>query len=259
MSESILCERCEKNNDIVIITFNKPEKLNALSVEDLQELDTLVEQLHEDKSCRVIIITGRGRGFIAGADISKLKTASKEHAMMYSRWAKRLYEKIERGRQTVIAAVNGYALGGGLELAISCDIRVAAESAKLGLTETSLGSIPGSCGTLRLPRLIGLGYAKEMLATAEKIPAARAAEIGLVNHVVPDDELMEYTLALAERIACNSTTAIGIGKRLMTDGLEMDIHRAMELETLMIGANYGGHDQREGMAAFMEKRKHVFE
>ena len=111
-----------------------------ICVEDLQELDTLIEQLHEDKSCRVIIITGRGRGFIAGADISKLKTASKEHAMMYSRWAKRLYEKIERGRQTVIAAVNGYALGGGLELAISCDIRVAAESAKLGLTETSLGS-----------------------------------------------------------------------------------------------------------------------
>ena len=104
MSETILFERCEKNNNIVVITFNKPEKLNALSVEDLQELDTLIGQLHEDKSCRVIIITGKGRGFIAGADISKLKTASKEHAMTYSRWAKRLYEKIERGRQTVIAA-----------------------------------------------------------------------------------------------------------------------------------------------------------
>lgn len=259
MAENILCERYEKNPAIVVLTFNKPEKLNALSVEDLQEMNEIIDRLHEDMSCRVIVITGKGRGFVSGGDISKLKKASKEHSMHYSRWAKKLYGNIERGRQIVIAAVNGYALGGGLELAISCDIRVAAESAKLGITETSLGSIPGSGGNLRLPRLVGLGFAKEMLATAEKMPAKRAAEIGLVNHVVPDEQLMEYTFELAERIAANSTTAIAMGKRLMTDGLEMDMERAMELETMLIGANYGGHDQREGMAAFMEKRKPEFE
>lgn len=244
---------------IATITFNKPKILNALSVEDLVELERIVDELQENKDCKVIIITGNGRAFVSGADISKLKGASQEHSRVYSRQAKKVYRKLEIGRPFVIAAINGYALGGGCELVLACDVRVAAESAKIGLPETAIGSIPGSGGTQRLPRLIGLGYAKEIMATAEKVPAARAKEIGLVNHVVPDDQLMSFCLELAGRIACNSTSAIAMGKKLMTDGLEMDMDKAMELETLMIGTNYGSHDQREGMAAFMEKRKPVFE
>lgn len=256
MSEHILCEL---NQGIATITFNKPDKLNALSISDLQELYDTVSRLEEDRNCRVIILTGKGRAFISGADIGELKEASKEHSRAYSRLAKQVYRKLECGRPFTIAAVNGYALGGGLEMIISCDVRVAAESAKMGIPETSIGSIPGSGGTQRLPRLIGLGYAKEMMATAEKVPAPRAKEMGLVNHVVPDEELMPFCLELAGRIAQNSTTAIAMGKKLMTEGLEMDIERAFEMETMMIGINYGGHDQREGMRAFMEKRKPKFE
>lgn len=247
------------SDHIATITFNKPKILNALSVEDLVELERIVDELQENRDCKVIIVTGNGRAFVSGADISKLKEASQEHSRIYSRQAKKVYRKLEIGRPFVIAAVNGYALGGGCEMILACDVRVAAESARIGLPETAIGSIPGSGGTQRLPRLIGLGYAKEIMATAEKVPAARAKEIGLVNYVVPDDQLMPFCLELAGRIACNSTSAIAMGKKLMTDGLEMDLDKAMEMETLMIGTNYGSHDQREGMAAFMEKRKPVFE
>lgn len=259
LEEHFIVERYPEMPSIVTVRINKPDKLGALAIEDLAELEEMVDGLEEDKSCRVLVFTGTGRGFISGADISKLKTASKEHSMAYSKLAKRLYGKFERGRIITIAAINGYALGGGLEFAIACDIRIAAKSAKLGITETSIGSIPGSGGTLRLPRLIGLGHAKEMLATAEKMPAERAGQIGLVNHVTEDEDLLEKTYELAKTIAGNSTTAIAVGKQLMTDALEMDILRAAELETLKVGANYGGHDQREGMAAFMEKRKPEFE
>lgn len=251
--------RCELEQGIATITFNKPEKLNALSLEDLHELYDIVTELEENKSCRVIILTGEGRAFVSGADISKLKEATKEHSRAYSRMAKQVYRKLECGRPFTIAAVNGYALGGGLEMIISCDIRVAAESAKMGIPETRIGSIPGSGGTQRLPRLIGLGYAKEIMATAEKVPAPRAKEMGLVNHVVPDDQLMSFCRELAGRVAKNSTNAIAMGKKLMTEGLEMDIERAFEMETMMIGINYGSHDQREGMKAFMEKREPNFE
>ncbi len=256
MSEFILCEL---KDHIATITFNKPEKLNALSIEDLADLDHIVDELIANKDCKVLILTGAGRAFISGADISTLKEATKEHSRAYSRLAKQVYRKLETGRVFTIAAVNGYALGGGLEMIISCDVRVAAESAKMGIPETSIGSIPGSGGTQRLPRLVGLGYAKEMMATAEKIPGPRAAQIGLVNHCVPDAELMPFCMELANRVAANSTTSIAMGKKLMTEGLEMDIERAFEMETLMVGINYGGHDQREGMRAFMEKRKPEFE
>ena len=256
MAENIIVNL---EDHIATITFNKPEVLNALSLDDLYHLDSIVDELQANRACRVIIITGTGRGFVSGADVRELKCASQEHSRAYSRKAKSVYRKLEIGRPVTIAAINGYALGGGCELTLGCDIRVAAESAKIGLTETALGSIPGSGGTQRLPRLIGLGYAKEMLVTAEKVPAARAKEIGLVNHVVPDDQLMPFCMDLAKRIARNSSTAIGMGKKLMTDGLEMDLEKAFEMETLMIGTNYGGHDQREGMAAFMEKRTPEFE
>ncbi len=249
----------KQQDHIATITFNKPEVLNALSIGDLEKLDQIVDALIADKTCKVIIITGTGRGFVSGADIRELKEASQEHSRAYARTAKRVYRKLEVGRPTTIAAINGYALGGGCELALACDIRIAAESAKIGLVEASIGTVSGSGGTQRLPRIVGLANAKEMFATAEKVPAARAEKIGLVNHVVPDAKLMDYAYEMAAKIAANSTTAIAYAKQLMTDGLEMDLEKGMEMETLIIGMNYGGHDQREGMRAFKEKRKPEFE
>lgn len=256
MSKRILKE---VKNHVTTITINRPEVLNALGKDDLLEIEYLVDQINADKRCKVLIITGAGRSFIAGADISALKDASSSQAMAISTLTKRVYRKIELARPFVIAAVNGYALGGGLELALACDLRVAAEKAKLGLPETAIGSLPGSGGTQRLPRLIGLSRAKELLATAEKISAARALEIGLVDYAVPGDELLDFCEKLAAGICKNSTEAIAAGKKAMTIGMEMDMDKAMEYETALIGLNYGSHDQKEGMCAFTEKRTPNFE
>lgn len=256
MSEEISNKQEQR---IATITFNRPKVLNALTIPMLDELEGMIDRLNEDESCKVIIITGEGRSFAAGADISCMKEASPQEAMRFSKTTTRLFRKIELARPFTIAAVNGYALGGGLELALACDVRVAADTAKLGLTETAIGSFPGSGGTMRLPKLVGLGRAKELLATAEKVPAARAMELGMVEHIVPSDKLMEFCRELAKRICKNSRNAIADGKRLMTLSYEMDAEKACELMTFMIGMNYGSKDQREGMRAFLEKREPHFE
>ena len=246
-------------NHVATITLNRPKVLNALTMEMLSELENIIDRLNEDKDCKVVIITGNGRGFAAGADISCMKEATSQEAMRFSITTRRLFRKIELARPFTIAAVNGYALGGGMELALACDMRVASETAKLGLPETAIGSFPGSGGTQRLPRLVGIGRAKEILATAEKVAAARALEIGMVEYVVPNEELLPFCDQLAQRICKNSTSAIADGKRLMTLSMEMDTEKAAELMTVMIGLNYGTHDQSEGMKAFMEKRAPNFE
>lgn len=256
MTEDILFEL---RGHMAVITFNRPKVLNALTVEMLEELEAIFDRLEEDKRCKVVILTGAGRSFVAGADISCMKEATAQEAMRFSKTTSHLFRKIELARPFTIAAVNGYALGGGLELALACDMRVAAETAKLGLPETAIGSFPGSGGTLRLPRLVGLGRAKELVATAEKLTASRALEIGLVEYAVPAEMLLDFCVELAERIAKNSTSAVAQGKRLMTLSAEMETEKACELMTAMIGLNYGTHDQSEGMKAFMEKRKPVFE
>lgn len=244
---------------IATITFNRPEVLNALTIPMLDELEEIIDTLNADETCKVIIITGVGRGFVAGADISCMKEASPQEAMRFSKTTTRLFRKIELAKPFTIAAVNGYALGGGLELALACDMRVAADTAKLGLPETAIGSFPGSGGTMRLPKLVGLGKAKEILATAEKVPAEKALQMGMIEHVVSGDILLQFCKELAEKICKNSRNAIADGKRLMTLSYEMDAEKACELMTYMIGTNYGSKDQREGMRAFLEKREPHFE
>lgn len=254
--ESVLLEM---ENGIAVVTLNRPKVLNALTVEMLKRLDGIIRMLDEDKKCKVIIITGNGRAFAAGADISALKEASSESAMYFSKVAKETYRDIELARPFTIAAVNGYALGGGLEMILACDMRIAAYGAKMGIPECAIGSLPGSGGTQRLPRLVGLGRAKEILATADKVEAKKASSIGLVEYAVPPEELMQFSRRLAEKICRNSTNAIYLGKKAMSMGYDMDLEKGLELETLMIGLNYGTYDQREGMRAFAEKREPRFE
>lgn len=252
----------EKKGHVYILRLNRPEKLNALNPGLIQELEDTVSALNMDKNCKVLIITGAGRAFCAGADIgghSDSQITPQERTLASSRAFKRLFRAIEYARPFTIAAINGYALGGGLEMALSCDIRVAAASAKMGLVEPAIGSFPGGGGNLRLPRLIGLGKAKEMLALAEKVTADRAYELGMVEHVVPPETLLDYCLELGARIAKNSTTAIAGGKLIMTMGVEMDIDRAGELEAALLGVYADSHDRREGRKAFAEKRPPQFE
>lgn len=253
--------KIEKREHIYILTMNRPEKLNAISSDNIAELEAKIEELNADHDCKVLIITGAGRAFSAGADVNnKIGNLSPmEKTVKFSRAFKELYKAIEFARPYTIAAINGFALGGGLEMALACDTRVAARCAKVGLVEPAIGSFPGGAGLLRLPRIIGLGKAKEFFALAERMPAEAAAQYGVIDHIVSDDELIDYCVALGERIAKNSTTAIAMGKRIMTMGYEMDIDRASELETAWLGYYAESHDRLEGRAALKEKRKPNFE
>lgn len=256
----------EKRGFVYILTLHRPDKLNALSYKNVEEIEATLDVLNKDKNCKVLIITGAGRAFCAGADVSPENMSylgegltDVTRAMASTQRFKQCDRKIEYARPFTIAAINGYALGGGLEMACACDIRVAADTAKMGIPETKLGSFPGGGGTQYLPRMVGLGHAKELLATAEKITAARALEIGLVEHVVPAEELIEYCVALGERISKNSTTAIAAGKHIMGKGYGMDMERALEIDNAWVGVLGGSYDRLEGRKAFAEKREPVFE
>ena len=249
----------EKDGSIATVTIHRPEALNALNPEVLSQLDQTMTELDADPSVKVIILTGEKKAFVAGADIASMKVMTPEEALAFSRLGQRTFDHIASLRPTVIAAVNGFALGGGCELAMACDIRVASESARMGIPETSLGVFPGFAGTQRLPRLVGLGRAKEMLATAAHIKADRAYEIGLINHVVPGEELMDYCKKLASTIAKNSVHAIAAGKQVMNMGYEMDLAKAQDYEASMFAVLFDSHDQKEGMSAFLEKRPAEFE
>lgn len=250
--------RYEREGGILLLRFDRPRVLNAMTVEMLQELEERLEALEQDPGCRALILTGQGRAFMAGADISCMQEATPQEAMAFSRLSQRVFRQLELARPFTIAAINGYALGGGLELALACDVRIAAQSARLGLPETAIGSFPGSGGTRRLARLCGPGRAKELLATAEKLSAEQARELGIVEHVVPDEELLDRCRELAKRVCCNSGEAIAQGKRLITLEAELPEDEASRLVTACIGQNYGSHDQREGMRAFLEKRSPRF-
>lgn len=256
MSEFVKLSRDEA---VATVTINRPEALNALDPQVLGELERCFEELEHDLSVKVVILTGVKKAFVAGADIASMSKMTPEEAVEFSRLGQRVFNRVASMRPVVIAAVNGFALGGGCELAMACDIRVAAESARLGIPETSLGVFPGFAGTQRLPRLVGLGVAKEMLATAQKVSAQRAYEIGLVNHVVPNEELMSFCGDLAKTILKNSSTAIAAGKKLMDMGIEMDVDRAQDYEAALFGVAFSTADQKEGMSAFLEKRPPAFQ
>jgi len=247
----------EKHDKISFITINRPESLNALNGKTIQELSSVFDDLNSDPSCRVVIITGSGeKSFVAGADIKEFSDFGQAEAEELARTGQQnLFNKIENMTKPVIAAVNGFALGGGLELAMACHIRYASENARLGLPEVTLGLIPGYGGTQRLPKLVGKGIANEMIFSAKMISAQRAKEIGLVNEVYPIEELLTKTKELANVIAHNSPMAIS--KAIHAVNLS-NTEKGFETEIKYFGEVFELDDKKEGVSAFIEKRKPNF-
>lgn len=252
--ENILISKEERT---AIITINRPESLNALNALTISEISSALDELQNDGEIRVIILTGSGeKSFVAGADIKEFSNFNQEKAEELARNGQNsLFDKIENLNKPVIAAVNGFALGGGLELAMSCHIRYASENAKLGLPEVTLGLIPGYGGTQRLPKLVGKGIANEMIFSAKMIPAQRAREIGLVNEIFPVEELLAKTKELASIIAKNSPMAIS--KAIKATNLS-DTDQGFETEIKSFGELFDMDDKKEGVSAFLEKRKPNF-
>ncbi len=247
----------ETYNKVALITINRPKSLNALNASVITELSNAVKHFAQDKDVRAIIITGSGeKSFVAGADIKEFSDFGKEQAEALAKNGQEiLFDTIENLSKPVIAAINGFALGGGLELAMACHIRYASENAKLGLPEVTLGLIPGYGGTQRLPKLVGKGLANEMIFSAKMISAKKAQEIGLVNEVFPSEELIEKTKELAHLISRNSPEAIS--KAIKAINLS-DTENGFEIEIRSFGELFETKDKKEGVNAFLEKRKPNF-
>ncbi|WP_428223777.1 enoyl-CoA hydratase/isomerase family protein [Flavobacterium sp.] len=242
------------------ITINRPEKLNALNKETIQELHDVLSLLETNENVRTIIITGSGeKAFVAGADISEFAHFSeKQGAELARKGQELLFDFVENMKTPVIAAVNGFALGGGLELAMSCHFRIASDNAKMGLPEVSLGVIPGYGGTQRLAQLVGKGRAMEMVMTAGMIDAQSAKEFGLVNHVVPQADLFATYMGIADKIQRNSPVAIGKAIEAINANFKDGVN-GFETEIENFGICFGTADFKEGTTAFLEKRRPVFE
>ena len=243
---------------IAIVTLNRPKVLNALNTETLNELHEIFTQLDSDTGVRVIIITGSGKAFIAGADISEMNTYSPEEARAFSQLGHKTMDAIQNTGKPVIAAINGFTLGGGLELALSCDILIASEKAVLGLPEVNLGLIQGFGGTQRLPRLIGKARAKELIFTGEALKAQKACEIGLVNRVVPQEELLPEAEKMAQLISAKGPVALTLAKRAIESGYDMPLSEGCKKEIGAFVESFSSQDRDEGIKAFLEKRKPVF-
>jgi enoyl-CoA hydratase len=249
----------EQDNDLAVITINRPNKLNALNKATIQELHDAFEKADADPSTKVIIITGSGeKAFVAGADISEFASFTvKEGKKLAAKGQELLFDFIENLSTPVIAAVNGFALGGGLELAMACHFRLASDNAKMGLPEVSLGVIPGYGGTQRLPSLVGKGRAMEMIMTAGMIDANQALAYGLVNHVTSQEELLSLCEKIAHKISRNSSVAISAAIRAINANFEDGIN-GFEVEINEFGTCFGTKDFVEGTSAFLEKRKADF-
>nr|WP_209010521.1 enoyl-CoA hydratase-related protein [Clostridium aminobutyricum] len=245
----------EKQGRICKITFNEPKNLNALSAAALNEFHEILSDLEQDDQIGVVIWTGQGKAFIAGADISYMRTMTPQEAAAYAKYTTDLYRRMEEMGKVFIAAVNGFALGGGCEFALACDIRISSSKAKFGLPEVSLGILPGGGGTQRLARLVGQGKARELIFTGELIGAEEAKRIGLVNQVVELENLEEATMELANKILKNSLSAVRYSKESIVTGQELDLPTAITLEKELFALCFATEDQKEGMSAFVEKRK----
>jgi enoyl-CoA hydratase len=245
----------EVQGQIAIITINRPKVLNALNGDVLAELDKALDEV-DTNAIRCLILTGEGeKAFVAGADIATQYPLSKKEGEEWGKTGNRIFMKLERFPIPVIAAVNGYALGGGCEISMACDIRICSENAVFGQPEVGLGITPGFGGTQRLARLVGPGMAKEMIYGAKNIKADEALRIGLVNHVYPIEELMNEAVKLANRIAANAPIAVRNSKKAINEGIELGMEDAVLLEAKLFGDCFETHDQKEGMGAFLEKRK----
>lgn len=247
------------SESVATITVNRPEAMNAMTTATLQEFDQVVAELESNPEVRSVIITGAGeKAFIAGGDISMLQGLDPAGARKLALLAQGVCSAIENSPKPYIAAINGYALGGGCELAMSCDIRIAAETARLGQPEVNIGTLPGFGGSQRLPRLVGKGRALEMILTGDMIDASEAWRIGLVNQVVPAGELQSVARKLALKLASKSLMALRLCKEAVMHGMEMDLPNACRFEADLFALSFSTADQKEGMAAFLEKRKPVF-
>lgn len=250
----------EKSGPIAVLTINRPKALNALNSDTLSELSTVLDELGRDSSVKVVILTGSGdKAFVAGADISQMKDFNTLEGRRFAQLGQATFRKLEFLPQAVIAAINGFALGGGCELAMACDIRLASENAKFGQPEVSLGLTAGFGGTQRLPRIVGTGVANELLFTGDIIDVQEAYRIGLANRVYPLNTLMEEAQKLAKRIAGRAPVAVQLSKSAIQRGINMDLDNAQAYEAEVFGLAFSTQDQTEGCKAFLEKRKPAFE
>ncbi len=249
----------EVTDRIALVTVNRPEKLNPLNTATIDALEACFRDLAADKGVGAVIVTGAGeKSFVAGADINQLEGLSAVGGRDWGRRGQEVFSRIEAMEKPVLAAINGYALGGGLELAMSCHIRVASERAKLGQPEVKLGIVPGYGGTQRLPRLVGKGRALEMLLTGEPIGAAEAHRIGLVNHVAAADRVLPQCREIAAKILSNGPVAVALILQAVNRGLESALPEALELEASQFGLSCATEDIGEGVRAFLEKRPAQF-
>jgi enoyl-CoA hydratase len=252
MAENV---RTERRDNILIITVDRPKVLNALNAQTVEEIGQAFAAAHNDESVRCVIVTGAGeKAFVAGADINELARMTPIVGKFTSEMGQNVFLQIERFPKPVIAAINGFALGGGCELALACHMRIASEKAQLGLPEVSLGIIPGYGGTQRMVRLLGKGKAFELICSGERVTAAEAERIGLVNRVVPADQLMSAAEELAKKIAAKSPVAIRAAIEAINIGSDMALEEGQVLEATLFGLLCASEDMKEGMAAFLEKR-----
>ena len=245
----------EKKGAVGVITMNRPEALNALNDQVLRDLSGVLDQVEEDPEILVAVVTGAGRSFVAGADIGQMSGFTAVEGKAFGAYGNGVFLKLENLTKPTIAAVNGFALGGGCELSMACDIRLASEKAKFGQPEVGLGITPGFGGTQRLARLVGAGMAKQMIYTARNIKADEALRIGLVNAVYTQEELMPAAEKMAAGIAKNAPIAVRNCKKAINEGLDVDMDAAIVIEEKLFGDCFESYDQKEGMTAFLEKRK----
>ncbi len=253
--ETIILNRQE---GIGYLTINRPKVFNAINNQMIEEMKRAIEEFHQDKLVGVVIITGTGKAFQTGADIEELSQMSPLEILQWNQGVVENFDALEKMRQPVIAAINGYALGGGLELALACTIRIAADSAKMGLPEVKIGILPGAGGTQRLPRLIGKGLAAEMILTGEMIDAKEAYRIGLVNRVVPAKQLMATAEEIGRKILRNAPIAVALAKDAIEVGKNLPLDGAIQYAQKNCITCFSTEDMKEGTAAFLEKRKPQF-
>ena len=247
----------EKKGNIAVATINRPKALNALNSQVLEDLNELVDLVNADEEIRALVLTGAGeKAFVAGADIGEMSTLTKAKGEAFGKKGNDVFRKLETMPIPTIAAINGFALGGGCELSMSCDIRICADTAVFGQPEVGLGITPGFGGTQRLARLVSPGMAKQLIYTARNIKADEALRIGLVNAVYPAEELMAAAEKMAATIAANAPIAVRACKKAINEGLDVDMDAALVIEEKLFGSCFETADQAEGMGAFLEKRKH---
>jgi len=255
--QSLLIEKRE--DGILVVTINRPDRRNALDRHTLAAGRQLIRDILYDRSARVLIVTGAGdKAFCAGADLKEREGMTMDQVRQYIRYIRDTFTEIENLPIPVIAAINGFALGGGLELALACDIRIAAPNATLALNETSLGIIPGGGGTVRLPRLVGKGVAKELILTARWVDAQEAMRIGLVNAIAPEGRLLETAIDMATKMVANGPIAVEQAKYVINRGTELPLEQALQTESEAYEVCIPTKDRLEALAAFKEKRKPQF-